>query len=370
MIQTALFFILGFLSAAFLALLVAPAIWRRAVTLTRRRVEGSLPLTMDEIQADKDRLRAEYALAVRQLEIQVKSLKDKVAAQMVQAGRDRADIAELADLRIGKDAALAAANAEIAQLSARIAEQDAKEMELAAEIVMLTEQTEAQRTEIARINRLYDEASFAASTRQIEIVSLESKLDKAKDEASHLRDERKDAQKRAREAEVESKSLTTALRDEHKRVVALENKVAQMTSALADAEEKLERREQELARLRGGERKPTTPDERARIEERLTQLMRENKKLRTALEAAPETPVGVPTAPAVAASTAAGSDDSAELRRQIGELAAEVVNLTAKLEGPGSPIYKALEGADNGVASGSGQPSLADRIRALRETAS
>lgn len=89
MIQTALFFILGFLSAVFLALLVAPAIWRRAVVLTRQRVENSLPLTMTEIQADKDRLRSEHAVATRQLEMTIKSQHDKIAAFMIAEGHKR-----------------------------------------------------------------------------------------------------------------------------------------------------------------------------------------------------------------------------------------------------------------------------------------
>ncbi|RUW48093.1 hypothetical protein EOA36_21490, partial [Mesorhizobium sp. M8A.F.Ca.ET.021.01.1.1] len=61
MVQSVLFFALGFLCAGFLALMVAPAVWRRAVALTRRRIEASIPLTQAEIQADKDRVRAEYA---------------------------------------------------------------------------------------------------------------------------------------------------------------------------------------------------------------------------------------------------------------------------------------------------------------------
>lgn len=363
MIQTALFFILGFLSAGFLALLVAPAIWRRAVTLTRRRVEGSLPLTMGEIQADKDRLRAEYALSVRQLEMQVKSLKDKLAAHMVQAGRDREEITRLGEVRIDKDGELARAHAEIAEQRAALAKDTEAEAALTAEIAALKAAADKQKAEIAKLARMYDEASFSASSRQIELVSMESKIDKHKDEASLLRDERKDAQRRAREAEVESKSLTTALRDEHKKVVALENRMAQMTSKLADAEEKLERREGELARLRGGgaARPSGQPDALTRLEDRLTRLTRENKKLRASLESATV---------AVAATPGDDGDASAELRRQIGELAAEMVNLTAKLEGPESPIHKALEGAVTGTAGGDGEPSLADRIRALRESAS
>ncbi len=69
MIQSILFFALGFLCAGFLALMVAPAVWRRAVRLTRRRIEASVPLSLGEIQADKDRIRAEFAMSIRRLEM-------------------------------------------------------------------------------------------------------------------------------------------------------------------------------------------------------------------------------------------------------------------------------------------------------------
>ena len=89
MVQSILFFALGFLCAGFLALMVAPAVWRRAVALTRKRVEASVPLTLAEIQADKDRIRAEYAMSTRRLEMSVKALREKAAEQLVEINRGR-----------------------------------------------------------------------------------------------------------------------------------------------------------------------------------------------------------------------------------------------------------------------------------------
>ena len=78
MVQSVLFFVLGFLCAGFLALMVAPAIWRRAVALTRKRIEGSIPLTQTEIQADKDRIRAEYAKSTRRLKLRLTQIPWRV----------------------------------------------------------------------------------------------------------------------------------------------------------------------------------------------------------------------------------------------------------------------------------------------------
>ena len=95
MIQSVLLFTLGFLCAGFLALMVAPAIWRRAVALTRHRIEASVPLTLNEIQADKDRMRAEFAMSTRRLEMSVKSFRDKANTQVAEIGRNREELKHL-----------------------------------------------------------------------------------------------------------------------------------------------------------------------------------------------------------------------------------------------------------------------------------
>ena len=70
MIQAAMYFALGLLTAGLLVLLLAPVIWRRAVRLTRARIEASVPMTRAEIEADKDRLRADFAVSNRRLEVE------------------------------------------------------------------------------------------------------------------------------------------------------------------------------------------------------------------------------------------------------------------------------------------------------------
>jgi hypothetical protein len=57
-------------------------------------------------------------------------------------------------------------------------------------------------------------------------------------------------------------------------------------------------------------------------------------------------------------------DGASALREQMNELAAEVVHLTAKLEGPASPIGKALAAPSD---ANPGKRSLADRVRALQK---
>jgi chromosome segregation ATPase len=77
-----MYFVLGFLGAALLALMIMPAIWRRATRLTKKRIEAATPMTMSEFRADKDQLRAEFALSTRRLEMNVEALRKRLAGQL------------------------------------------------------------------------------------------------------------------------------------------------------------------------------------------------------------------------------------------------------------------------------------------------
>lgn len=373
LVQSVLFFVLGFLCAGFLALMVAPAIWRRAVALTRRRIEASIPLTQTEIQADKDRIRAEYAMSTRRLEISVKALREKAAEQFVEINRGREALKGLAVERMdknqaltelgAKDAALHQREGELRQLSERLKETERK--------------LEKRALELEKLEHMYDDASFSSSSRQIELVARESEMQKLASDIALLRGQRKEADRRGQEIAAESKAAREALKAEKKRTAELDKKVERLLATLADREDKLDRREKELSRMRekskaedsapalrlvgkGGDAAKSDEldkaiakldSDRERLEARLTALARENKRLKADLTA-------------LAASNP--TDNSSALREQMNELAAEVVYLTAKLEGPGSPIAKALA-APSDARSGDGDRSLADRVRDLQK---
>ena len=62
-IESMMYFALGALAAGLVMLLIMPAIWRRAVRLTKKRIEAATPITLAEFRADKDQLRAQFALS-------------------------------------------------------------------------------------------------------------------------------------------------------------------------------------------------------------------------------------------------------------------------------------------------------------------
>ncbi len=94
-IQSMMLVSLGFLMALLMAFALAPAYWARAVRLTSERLRSSLPLTEAEIRADKDRLRAQHAIRVHQLETRVESARMSAARQKVEINRRDAAISQL-----------------------------------------------------------------------------------------------------------------------------------------------------------------------------------------------------------------------------------------------------------------------------------
>ena len=117
MIEPVMFFGLGFLAASLVGLIIVPFVHGRAVRLTVRRLEAATPLSMAEIQADKDQLRAEFAMSTRRLEMSVEQMKAKTASQLAEIGKKSEAIGRI-KIELGeKTAALFALEAREKQLS-------------------------------------------------------------------------------------------------------------------------------------------------------------------------------------------------------------------------------------------------------------
>src|ERR1700757_3383029 len=87
MIEPIMLFGIGFLVASVIGLGIIPLVHNRAVRLTVRRLEAATPLSMAEIQADKDQLRAEFAMSTRCLEMSVEQLKTRSTSQLGELGK-------------------------------------------------------------------------------------------------------------------------------------------------------------------------------------------------------------------------------------------------------------------------------------------
>src|SRR6201988_1290717 len=104
MVEPIMFFGLGFLASSLLGLIIVPFVHARGVRLTVRRLEAATPLSMAEIQADKDQLRAEFAMSTRRLEMSVETMKAKTTSQLAELGK-KSDAINRLKLELGEKTA-------------------------------------------------------------------------------------------------------------------------------------------------------------------------------------------------------------------------------------------------------------------------
>ena len=95
MIEWLMFGALGFLLGCLLALMLAAPLWNRAVKLTTRKLEATMPMSLNDIQADKDQLRAEFAIELRKVEVALEKAKEKATRELIEANKRRVEIAVL-----------------------------------------------------------------------------------------------------------------------------------------------------------------------------------------------------------------------------------------------------------------------------------
>ena len=421
MIEPIMFVGIGFLVAGLLVIGVIPLVHARAVRLTQRRLEALTPLSMAEIQADKDQLRAEFAMSTRRLEMSVEQMKAKTSSQLAEIGK--------------KSEAIGRLKFELSEKTASLFAAEAKEKQLADELALYRTDTEIKSTaledaeralaatqaEFAQATANFSEVSASADSQRVELVMLRAQAEALKGQIESYEKETKELHGRVSRQTTEIDSLGQQLSEERSKAETLGNRVgeldrlliAQTTEAeilgrrvqelvarldeqgrfLADREYVSDRLRTEAAsaqkteadvrsELAEAERRHRLATEAIRtektlLEEQLKQSQDERAKLQREMATMKRD-----------AETAWASErmESAVLRERINDVAAEVARLTATLEGPGSPIDTILaadaarpaavgNGANGGAPSiapngGGSKGTLADRIRALQSRAS
>ena len=121
MIESIMYFGMGFLFATLIGVTVTPLVHSRAVRLTIRRLEDSIPQSVAEIQADKDLLRAEFAMSTRRLEMSIEQLKTKDTNQLAQLSQRGDAINRLKIERETQKVEVVALKAEVEALEERLA---------------------------------------------------------------------------------------------------------------------------------------------------------------------------------------------------------------------------------------------------------
>jgi chromosome segregation ATPase len=375
-----------------------------------RRLEAATPLSMAEIQADKDQLRAEFAMSTRRLEMSVEQMKAKTTSQLAELGK-KSDAINKLKMELGeKTATIFALEARDKALKEQLR---ATEEELSFK---LNTMRDAERTlkekesDLAKLDAQIEQQSMANDSQRVELVALRTQIDALKDRVSDSEREFKATEDRLGRERLDAKQLAEQLEGERAKVGSLGDRVSDLERQLAAQSKETEilgRRAQELetrlahqgrllaerdyqldqmrqqlevaAKTEGDLRAEvggiagsyrsaidSLKGEKAKLQEQLTRSREEtiqlNREIST-MKRDSET------------SWASERVESALLRERINDVAAEVARLTAALEGPNSPIESILaEHAPSLHANGDAQSpegsaekgNLAERIRALQ----
>ena len=206
MIEPVMYIGIGFLIAGLLVIGVIPLVHARAVRLTMRRLEALTPISRAEIQADKDQLRAEFAMAMSRLEMNVEQMKAKATSQAAEIGRKSDAIGRLKFELGEKTAALLALEAKEGQLADEVR---ALENELAARTGVLQETEGAlasTRAELARIAANFKQSSLSSDTQRAELAAVQAQAALLHDHVGGYDKENKELRERLsnKTAEVEA----------------------------------------------------------------------------------------------------------------------------------------------------------------------
>lgn len=119
-IETLMVLALGSALTFVFFLLFGRVFWNVAASAGARRSAKQVPVAMLELQADRDRLRAEHALMSRKLELRLDDIKARMTEQMAEVSRNRNRVQSLLQDLEGKDSALKQRDTELSDLKSQL----------------------------------------------------------------------------------------------------------------------------------------------------------------------------------------------------------------------------------------------------------
>lgn len=332
MIEFVLLFALGFLAAALVALIVAPIIHRRVVSLTERRIRASVPLSVAEIRAEKDMARAAYAAENARLSVDLKHNRDQLTESVARGTRLSNELVAIRAEKLDAVKTIEEQESSIRDLNAQMHDRDAKITTLTGNFSDAARLAEARKHEIAmrddQINRLGSEIEEL----RIDLVTLDTEAENFKSQIRELRTERNQLREALKDAEATGRDLENRLKSNDERLTQNDEKLAKTITALTDRENALERRIAEVDRFKKKNRE---------LSDELRATKSALKEANSHFIKAAAGTRGQPVTPASPSAEAAGSEDAAasEPTEETAASAPEPVTVTAAAR-PSAEIHE------------------------------
>lgn len=386
LIENMMYFALGLLAAGLIALIIMPAVWKRAVRLTKRRIEAATPITLSEFRADKDQLRAEFALSTRRLEMNVEALRKRLAEQLSDVNQKRTDLGALKAEREQHLAVVGELEARQEELRARILELEKDGTDLAQRLRMRERDVEVRQGEIETL-RTNLRGGLPASV-VAEEVGLVGEYD---EDMERLTTALAIEGKRAAFLEEQARSLIERLENSDRRSSEANAAIAAMRDALARRDAKEEENGEALvaaeARIASAENRlnallAESSHAVAESHGRAEQLLADKLSLEDEVEKLRRKVANVESS--ILADWDTERMEEAHLRERLNDIAASVSKLVYAVDND-APLEDQVEEslfdrvqrfADDGESMGALEPppsdgprrgSVSDRLQALRE---
>ncbi|ACP26510.1 hypothetical protein NGR_c27620 [Sinorhizobium fredii NGR234] len=381
MIEYALLFALGFLTAAIIGLLVAPAIQRRIVRFAEDRLKATMPLSPQEVRAQRDAARATYAAENAKISQALRRERDKGVTLMLENERALHEARRLAGENTDLHAQLADMNVEAAEMRSTIRQLELRMADMRASFDNQHRDNGTKSEAIRALNSQIDKQAAELDHLRIDLATRETQIEDLKSRAAGLRDEREALRADIKAENARAREMELRLGRDENRIRQLEAKLARETAANADRESALERRAEEIERLKTRVKAANQEIRDATRALRLagTKLPKRAEQHNIAAMGTEGDADGAFPAPdetslsddlrnrATALSerlvhSKSPAHDEA-LREEVAEIAAGMVALTAVREGPSSPIHGLL--AREETAMPGARKSLAQRAKEM-----
>jgi chromosome segregation ATPase len=228
-IEAFMYVALGGLTAAFAFIAIIPAIHRRANRLAKKRMIALFPLSVDELTAEKDGIRAEYALKQLKLEQKISHLTQQQTQHMSALGKSAIHTTKLEDMLKTGQQLVEEMKAHIQQLTSDLTLQKSMLEPMNAQLTARGTEIYAKQMKIEQNDQELAHVQNIINTKNSVIAGFEAQLAKAN---THLQD-----------LKSQLKQRDGALVKANSRVVGLEQAVSnetQFAKALKDRVQEME----------------------------------------------------------------------------------------------------------------------------------
>lgn len=395
-------------------MVVAPAIYRRVVKLTERRMRSTVPLNAAEIKAAKDMERAAFAAENARISVELRNEREQLTEQRAGNSRLSETVIKMRSQNVELKNDLDGLKQESGSLRSNLRIEENKLEKTQESLKTAQKSNDEKETQILsmldKANYLsteMDSLRIESATKDTESENLRSTIDSLRNEHRRIRNNQTELQNRADKLKVE-------LDVERQKTIKLEERLDVSTTQIANRDQRLETRNDEIKRLKEkmGEVKTETSDLRKSLKtsetERRTlerKLQRVEKQLSThenrpvaehksvqidipeptpALMQVPKTAKEELTLRTLSQGELAerverlrkrhndlihdlkrksNNNIDSEHRRELAEIAAMMIDLTAAREGEASKIHDVLRNHTPTKPGSGKRPNLADRAK-------